>query len=302
MAAPLIHSADYTPSVKGITHGVEWDSAKVGAEAFAPEAGWLMINELPERYMRSVKAVQSVVRARTMDEHSKALHAMGIDVRWDAPPVLLEGRDAMRQAVYWAKSVGELDMQPICFKVMPIEADRDVIWLEVAVSVKPFKYWWLPPTWLLPSHIPLRGLLKVGIRKGAVADGSDDHIMWIKGRMHNLPALPNIMRWFSALFMGHLPLLTEPIWGPIIGGLGLDPSYSSSTGTAPRGTTTTIAGGGYGAKPEKHGITGTIVEGAKGAVDTVTGTAKRMGEAVAAKAQHAKDSAVSIMGATGKEE
>jgi hypothetical protein len=54
-----------------------------------------------------------LLQVRTMQEHVDLMHnLLARDVTYDAPPILINNREDMRVAVYLAKSIATLTLEP----------------------------------------------------------------------------------------------------------------------------------------------------------------------------------------------
>ena len=62
----------------------------------------------------AINRLKALVSATSMADHRAAIELAADDnIRWDAPPILLEGKDKMRVAVYLAKFAADLDFTPV---------------------------------------------------------------------------------------------------------------------------------------------------------------------------------------------
>lgn len=51
-------------------------------------------------------------QVRLMQDHVDAMTPLDKDVLWDAPPILLTGKESMRVCMYLAKSIAFLSLEP----------------------------------------------------------------------------------------------------------------------------------------------------------------------------------------------
>ncbi|KAG2436062.1 hypothetical protein HYH02_011573 [Chlamydomonas schloesseri] len=194
-----------------------------GSPALAA-AEWRDYSTLPRRYKHTVDGLRSLAAARLMEQHWDAARHLDVEVTWDVPPIYLQGREAMRVAVWLAKWAAAVELTPAMVKYAELDSKRTALEMYVTAAVSPHRPWWLPATWLLPKTLPLQATVKLRISKGAAADGSDDVVTCIDGAIHNAPKLPTLIRVLNAVALGYLPAATEPLWAPLVALFG-DPSY-----------------------------------------------------------------------------
>ncbi|KAG2426272.1 hypothetical protein HXX76_013029 [Chlamydomonas incerta] len=187
-------------------------------------AEWRDYGTLPQRYKYTVDGLRSLAAARFMEEHWDAARHLDVEVTWDVPPIYLQGREAMRVAVWLAKWAATVEVTPAMVKYAELDSKRTALELYLTAAVSPHRPWWLPATWLLPRSLPLQATVKLRISKGPAPDGSDDVVTCIDGALHNAPKLPTPIRILNAVALGYLPAATEPLWAPFVALFG-DPSY-----------------------------------------------------------------------------
>eukprot|EP00775_Hariotina_reticulata_P010716 gene10716-10872_t len=164
--------------------------------------------ELPSGVARIVETVKLLFQVRLMQEHVDAMTPLDKDILWDAPPILLTGKESMRVCMYLAKSIAFLSLEPELIHVYPLGFDRTIVEIQATCLLAPKHTVLVPITLLLPDSVPIRATLKVGV-KGPLDSGK---IELIDGKWHNLPSFPNIIRSFNAFVMGTLMYFTEPFW------------------------------------------------------------------------------------------
>ncbi|WIA16916.1 hypothetical protein OEZ85_013842 [Tetradesmus obliquus] len=166
-------------------------------------------DNLPAGVARIVTGARRLFEVRTMQEHVDLMNSLlARDVTWDAPPILISSREDMRVAVYLAKSIATLTLEPALVSVQPLGNSRTIIDIEGTAYVAPKRSWLVPLSLLLPVSIGIRATIRLGVR-GPLDTG---RIELIDGQWHNLPRFPTLIREFNGLMMGSLPHLTEPWW------------------------------------------------------------------------------------------
>lgn len=71
-------------------------------------------------------------------------------------------RDDLRVAVYLAKSVASLALDPHAVEVLPLGGGRTMLHVDATVTVSPKRSWLVPGTLLLPD-IPIRATITLGV-------------------------------------------------------------------------------------------------------------------------------------------
>ncbi|KAF6264806.1 hypothetical protein COO60DRAFT_1482685 [Scenedesmus sp. NREL 46B-D3] len=166
-------------------------------------------DSMPPGVARIVDGARKLFEVRTMQEHVDLMGSLlARDVTYDAPPILIGNREDMRVAVYLAKSIATLTLQPALVSVQPLGNGRTIVDVEGTAYVAPKRSWLVPLSLLLPVSIGIRATIRLGVR-GPLETG---RIELIDGQWHNLPRLPVLMREFNGLMMGSLARLTEPWW------------------------------------------------------------------------------------------
>ncbi|KAF5839828.1 WLM domain-containing protein [Dunaliella salina] len=173
---------------------------------------WVSIEDVEDKKDQGIiGALLQIVEARTMLDHFEAFGNAEHEVTWDAPPVLLTGREAMRCMVYAAKSAAEMTFDTTAFKKDTLDVNKGIhkLFFQVVFYVMPKGLLRL----LLPKDIPIQADVAVTVvRDRAEPMDSPGRIHSIEGRWHNLPMLPLPLRFFNALAMGHFLHATETIW------------------------------------------------------------------------------------------
>ncbi|GLC33456.1 hypothetical protein PLESTB_000077400 [Pleodorina starrii] len=265
-------------------------TAGMGEVGSHPE--WHDYATLPARYKTTVEALRSLAAARTMDQHWDAAEHLDVEITWDVPPIWLQGREAMRVAVWLAKWVALVQLDPMMVKMAELDDKRTQLDMLVQATIRHHRPWWLPVTWLLPNWT-LTATVKLRISKGPAADGSKDVVTRIDGSLHNLGKLPLPLRLLNGAVMGYLPSATETFWSPFVGLLG-DPSYRNRAEEHPTivyKATTAAQAAATTAAERTHATVTSAVGGARATVesaaDTVAGAADRVADTAAAAASGA---------------
>eukprot|EP00882_Tetradesmus_deserticola_P007625 GHRQ01008030.1.p1 GENE.GHRQ01008030.1~~GHRQ01008030.1.p1 ORF type:complete len:156 (+),score=46.67 GHRQ01008030.1:159-626(+) len=75
-------------------------------------------DNMPAGVARIVNGARKLFEVRTMQEHVDLMNGLlARDVTYDAPPILINNREDMRVAVYLAKSIATLTLQPALVSV-----------------------------------------------------------------------------------------------------------------------------------------------------------------------------------------
>ncbi|KAG2486422.1 hypothetical protein HYH03_014869 [Edaphochlamys debaryana] len=254
-------------------------SAPTAAAAHSLQHGgvggqWKDYSTLPGRYRKTVEKLKALAAARYMDDHWDASRVLDVEVTWDVPPILLQGREPMRVAVWLAKWAATVHLEPLMVKMQELDDKRTSLELLQVARLAPHRPWWLPATWLLPKEIPIMSTVKLRVSKGPNADGSQDVVTAIDGVIHNAPKLPWPIRSLNALFMGHLPAATETLWSPFVGLFG-DPSYRIRADEHPSAfqqARVAAANAAARAAEHAHGAVSYAADGTKGAVSYAADT------------------------------
>ncbi|KAL3137639.1 hypothetical protein ABBQ38_004916 [Trebouxia sp. C0009 RCD-2024] len=156
--------------------------------------------------------LKSFVHARTMQDHWKTYMVFHENVRWDAPPILLNGREKLRVVAYFAKRIAKLD-----FTEHDVRLERSKEGVQQVSTDLTFIITLLPELLRLPK-IKVNATVKLGV--------TDDFqtVTSIYGRLHRFPCLPDVIRRFNALCLGTLGVVTEKYWGKTVWLYG-DDSY-----------------------------------------------------------------------------
>eukprot|EP00882_Tetradesmus_deserticola_P001620 GHRQ01001746.1.p1 GENE.GHRQ01001746.1~~GHRQ01001746.1.p1 ORF type:complete len:234 (+),score=98.83 GHRQ01001746.1:159-860(+) len=166
-------------------------------------------DNMPAGVARIVNGARKLFEVRTMQEHVDLMNGLlARDVTYDAPPILINNREDMRVAVYLAKSIATLTLQPALVSVQPLGNGRTIVDVQGSAYVMPKRSWLVPLSLLLPASICIRATIRLGVR-GPLETG---RIELIDGQWHNLPRFPTLIREFNGIMMGSLPHLTEPLW------------------------------------------------------------------------------------------
>jgi len=190
-------------------YGGDQYQAELEKAPAASSTKWMLPNELGPEEQQVVAALKQIVTCRTMADHYKAFANVAENIKWDAPPVLLRGREAMRCMVYLAKFAATLDFDLLAAKKEILDARTSRLWLEVIVYVRPL----FPLNLTLPNEIPIRADVCIGVVKSPNEPaGSFGAISLLYGRWHNWPIIPTPFRFLSGLTMGYATKLTEGLW------------------------------------------------------------------------------------------
>jgi len=216
-----------TPKAPTIHHG-----STTTALGSGPQSKWMLPSQVSADDKAVLDAIQQILTCRTMAEHGKAFANAAGDIYWDAPPVLLQGRESMRVMVYAAKRIATLDYEPLLVKREEVSSTQRKLHVEVMVRVYPLRPFW-PLTWVLPAAIPIRATIVVGVyRSPSEPIGSWGVINYLWGRWHNYPIFPDILRSLTGLVMGHSLKWTEQLWTPGLPLIGDSSVQDAETGPA----------------------------------------------------------------------
>ncbi|KXZ54497.1 hypothetical protein GPECTOR_4g562 [Gonium pectorale] len=252
---------------------------------------WRDYRHLPPRYKTTLEALRALSKARLMSEHEAAARHLDVEVDWDAPTIKLQGRDAMRSALYGLKwLLSSTEIKPVMYKLHEVDSKRSRLEVMVQIVAAPHRPWWLPVTWLLPRAVELKGVFQLRVSKGAAPDGSEDVITSLHEQLLNIPTPPAPLRLLSGALLGYLPSASQGLWAPIVG-IFADPSLRSqgpslidrakeaaeAAGERVQGAVTsavdTVGGGAATAADTTRNVAGAAAGKAAGAADAAAGAA-----------------------------
>lgn len=158
--------------------------------------------------------LKEFLHARTMREHWQTYSMFDESLLWDAPPILLNGREKLRVVAYFAKRITKLDFEEHSSAVERNQNGQKQVKVVCTFLIK------ILPEFLHIPTIKVNATVKLGV--------TDDFqkVTSIYGRLHSFPCLPNFMRRTNAFVLGTVGVATEPWWSKTLWLYG-DNSYQN---------------------------------------------------------------------------
>ncbi|MEW5299615.1 MAG: hypothetical protein WDW36_002611 [Sanguina aurantia] len=150
--------------------------------------------------------VQRFDAAATWEEMNSAVKLLDDDAVLDEVGIYIPGKQRIRVLSLLISFLLTKRLEPTFVSMSMVGSNEAQLEVVTNIIVLPSRRWWIPPTLLLPKEIALKGNTCIRV------DGSNDRIICVKARLHNLPTLaPFPIRYALGWVAGSVALLLEPL-------------------------------------------------------------------------------------------